>query len=95
MLRHIKILACVVIAFIFSSFSTSSCENPPSLPIITAIFLVVGIVFSFFYPKDNRIYLLATVLIISAVLFYCCINPMPSEWIYDKIIFLNGGSGWI
>jgi len=63
--------------------------------IITAIFLVIGLAFSFFYPKDNRIYILATVLIISFVLFYCCINPMPSEWIYDKIIFLNGGSGWI
>ena len=29
--------------------------------------------------------------IISAILFYCCINPMPSEIIYDKINFLNGG----
>ncbi|WP_405305500.1 sortase [Methanobrevibacter sp.] len=59
--------------------------------IITAIFLVAGMIFSFFYPKDNRIYILATVLIISAVLLYCCINPIPSGWIYDKIIFLNGG----
>ena len=59
--------------------------------LISAIFLVVGLIFSFFYPKDNRIYILATVLIISAVLFFCCISPMPSEWIYDKIIFLNGG----
>lgn len=59
--------------------------------IIAAIFLVVGLIFSFFYPKDNRIYILATVLIISAMLFFCCISPMPSEWIYDKIIFLNGG----
>ena len=59
--------------------------------IISAIFLVVGLIFSFFYPKDNRIYILATVLIISAVLFYCCFNPIPSEMIYDKIIFLNGG----
>ena len=59
--------------------------------IITAIFLIIGLIFSFFYPKDNRIYILATVLIISAVLFYCCINPIPSKLIYDKIIFLNGG----
>ena len=59
--------------------------------IISAIFLAIGLVFSFFYPKDNRIYILATILIISAILFYCCINPMPSEIIYDKIIFLNGG----
>lgn len=58
---------------------------------ITAIFLVVGLIFSFFYPKDNRGYILATVLIISAVLFYCCINPLPSELIYNNIIWLNGG----
>lgn len=59
--------------------------------IISAAFLVLGLIFSFFYPKDNRIYILAIVLIISAILFYCCINPIPSELIYDKIIFLNGG----
>ena len=59
--------------------------------IISAIFLVAGLIFSFFYPKDNRIYILAIVLIVSAILFYCCINPIPSELIYDKIIFLNGG----
>ncbi|MEE1128413.1 MAG: sortase [Methanobrevibacter sp.] len=59
--------------------------------IITAIFLIIGLVFSFFYPKDNRIYILATILIVSAILFYCCINPIPSGMIYDKIIFLNGG----
>lgn len=59
--------------------------------IISAIFLIIGGIFSFVYPKENRIYILATVLIISAVLFYCCINPIPSELIYDKIIFLNGG----
>lgn len=60
-------------------------------PIISAIFLVIGLIFSLIYPKDNRAYILATVLIISAILFYCCINPIPSEMIYDKIIFLNGG----
>lgn len=59
--------------------------------IISAIFLVIGLIFSFFYPKDNRLYILATILIISAILFYCCINPIPSGLIYDKIIFLNGG----
>ncbi len=59
--------------------------------IISALFLIIGSIFSFFYPKENRIYIFAAVLIISAVLFYCCINPIPSELIYDKIIFLNGG----
>ena len=59
--------------------------------IISAAFLVIGLIFSLIYSKDQRIYILATVLIVSAVLFYCCINPIPSELIYDKIIFLNGG----
>lgn len=59
--------------------------------IISAIFLIIGLIFSFFYPKENRVYILAAVLVISAILFYCCINPIPSELIYDKIIFLNGG----
>ena len=59
--------------------------------IISAIFLVIGLIFAYFYPKDNRVYILAIVLIISAILFYCCVNPIPSGLIYDKIIWLNGG----
>lgn len=59
--------------------------------LITAIFLIVGLIFSFFYPKEHRKYILATILIIFAILLYCCINPIPSEIIYDKIIILNGG----
>ena len=59
--------------------------------IISAIFLVVGLIISFIYPKDTRIYILVTVLIISAILFYFCFNPISSQIIYDKIIFLNGG----
>ena len=59
--------------------------------IISLLFLIIGGILSYFYPKENRIYILATVLIISAVLFYCCTNPIPSELIYNKIIFLNGG----
>ena len=59
--------------------------------LISAGFLIIGLLFSLIYSKDQRIYILAVVLIVSAVLFYCCINPIPSELIYDKIIFLNGG----
>jgi LPXTG-site transpeptidase (sortase) family protein len=59
--------------------------------IISSIFLIVGLIISFIYPKDMRPYILATVLIISAILFYFCINPISSQLIYDKIIFLNGG----
>ena len=63
--------------------------------IISAIFLVIGLIFSFFYHKNDKIYILITILIISIVLFYCCINPIPSELIYNKIIFLNGGLEWM
>ena len=59
--------------------------------LITGAFLIIGLIFSFFYPKENRIYILATVLIVTAILFYFYLNPIPSELIYDKIIFLNGG----
>ena len=58
---------------------------------ISAAFLIIGLLFSLIYSKDQRIYILAVVLIVSAILFYCCFNPIPSELIYDKIIFLNGG----
>ena len=59
--------------------------------IICGGFLIIGLIFSYFYPKDNRMYILATVLIISAILFYFYLNPIPSELIYEKILFLNGG----
>lgn len=59
--------------------------------IISGLFLIIGLVISFVYPKDSRPYILATVLIISIILFYFCFNPISSQPIYDKIIFLNGG----
>ncbi len=59
--------------------------------IITTAFLVIGLIFSYFYPKDNRIYILAIVLIISAILFYFYLFPIDSNIIYEKILWLNGG----
>lgn len=59
--------------------------------IITAIFLVVGLIIAFIYPKESRPYILATVIIISVILFYFCFNPISSQLIYDHLIFLNGG----
>lgn len=81
-----------------SSINEKIVKNNPqefNALMISSIFLIVGLAFSFFYPKDNRIYILITVIIISAILFYCFINPIPSEQIYDKIIFLNGGAWWM
>lgn len=59
--------------------------------IISIIFLAAGLLLSLIYSKEQRVYILATVLIMSAILFYFCFFPIPSELIYDKIIFLNGG----
>ncbi len=59
--------------------------------IIASVFLIAGLIFSYFYPKDNRIYILATILIISLVLFYFCCFPIDSNIIYEKILWLNGG----
>lgn len=77
-----------------SPINTLAIQNNPQASnalIITAIFLVIGLIFSFLYPKDNRVYILACVLIIFVILLFCCIHPIPSEQIYDKIMFLNGG----
>ena len=59
--------------------------------IISGAFLIVGLIISFVYPKESRPYILATVFIISIILFYFCFNPISSQAIYDKIIFMNGG----
>ena len=59
--------------------------------IIASAFLITGLIFSYFYPKDNRIYILATILIISAILFYFSYFPIDSNIIYEKISWLNGG----
>ena len=59
--------------------------------IISGAFLIVGLIISFVYPKESRPYILATVLIISIILIYFCFNPISSQAIYDKIIFMNGG----
>ena len=58
---------------------------------LTGLFLIIGLVITFIYPKDMRPYILATVLIITVMLVYFCFNPISSQFIYDNIIFLNGG----
>lgn len=59
--------------------------------IISGIFLIVGLAVAFIYPKEMRPYILITVIIVSAVLFYFCFNPIPSEIIYEKLMFVSGG----
>ena len=59
--------------------------------ILTGLFLIAGVIISIIYPKKSRTYILVTVLIITAILLYFCFNPISSQWVYDKIIILNGG----
>ena len=68
-------------------------ENPQSswAWYISAGFLILGLLLSLISPEEERKYIITCVLIISVILFYFCINPIPSEIIYDKINFLNGG----
>ena len=68
-------------------------SNPQGLNswIFTAIFLVFGLILARIYPEDGRNYILATVIIITAALVFCCIHPIPPEIIFSKINFLNGG----
>lgn len=58
--------------------------------IIALAFLIGGLVLSCFYSKDNRIYLIIAVLILSAIIFYFYFFPIDSNIIFSKISFLNG-----
>lgn len=58
--------------------------------IIALAFLIIGLIVSWFYNKENRIYLIATVLIVSAIIFYFYFFPIEPDIIFSKIGFLNG-----
>lgn len=63
-------------------------ENPNQYNsiIIIVVFLISGLIISYFYWKDNRIYLTVTLMIITAILIYFYFFPIPSEIIYSRII---------
>lgn len=58
--------------------------------IILLAFLAIGLILSYFYPKDNRLYILAIILIIVAIMLYFYFFPIPSDILYSKISWLNG-----
>ena len=60
---------------------------------IAIIFLAFGLLVSYFYSGANRMVILATVLIITAVLIYFCIFPMDSQVWADKLGVLNSWMG--
>jgi len=71
-------------------------ENPDKIMalIISLLFLSLGLVLSYFYPiKEDRLFILATVLIISGILFFAYFVPFDPDIVGSKISFLNGDFG--
>lgn len=60
---------------------------------IAIIFLAFGLVVTYFQTGSNRIVILATVLIIFAILVYFCIFPVDSQVWADKLGVLNSWMG--
>lgn len=55
-------------------------------------FLAIGLLLAFFYPiKEDRLFILISVLVISIILFYAYFFPFSPEIIGSKIEWLNGG----
>jgi len=55
-------------------------------------FLAIGLILAFFYPiKEDRYFVLATIIVISAILFYAYFFPFSPDIIGSKIEWLNGG----
>lgn len=59
--------------------------------IIVGVFALIGIILTYFYPKDNQIYIGIAVGIILLILIYFYFFPIDSDIIYSKINWLNGG----
>ena len=68
-------------------------ENPNmhNALIICVLFLGLGLVLSYFYPiKEDRIFILAAVLIMSGILIFAYFVPFDPDIIASKINWLNG-----
>jgi sortase A len=68
-------------------------ENPNmnNALIISVVFLSLGLILSYFYPiKEDRLYILIAVLIISGILFFAYFVPFDPDIVASKINWLNG-----
>ncbi len=68
-------------------------ENPntQNALIICLLFLGLGLILSYFYPiKEDRLFILIAVLIISGALFFAYFVPFDPDIIASKINWLNG-----
>jgi sortase A len=57
--------------------------------LICGIFLILGLIFTFFYPKEERLIILIIILILSAILFYYNFFPISSQVMANKLGWLN------
>ncbi|WP_409198560.1 class E sortase [Methanobrevibacter acididurans] len=56
---------------------------------ICIIFLALGLLFTYFYPKEYRMIILILILILSAILFYYNFFPISSQIMANKLGWLN------
>ena len=68
-------------------------ENPQQYYaiIIIGLFAVFGIILTYFYNKENQIYIGIAIGIMLLILIYYYFFPIDSDIIYSKINWLNGG----
>lgn len=59
--------------------------------IIVVVFAIIGLALSYFYPKDNRIYIAIPIIIILILLIYYYFFPINPDKIYSIISWLSGG----
>lgn len=66
-------------------------ENPTKNNAIYILiaFLILGLIFTALYPKDDRIYILATIIILFLILLYAYIFKLPPDIIGSKIVGVN------
>ena len=68
-------------------------ENPQQYfaLIIIGLFAAIGVILTYFYPKENQIYVGIAIGIILLILIYFYFFPIDSDIIYSKINWINGG----
>ena len=59
--------------------------------IIIGIFGIIGAIITYFYPKDNQLYIGIVIGIMLLILIYFYFFPIDSDIIYSKINWINGG----
>lgn len=56
---------------------------------IMIAFLSIGLIFAYFYPKEDRIYIFATIIILFFILLLAYIFKLPPDIVSSKIYYLD------